>query len=144
MFAVVLVVVSPTALLVTSESNDDLRSSPTVIWIDTDPSVMPGGHEVDDGLALIQAFHSSEVLVRGVSIVFGNAELREAVPIAEKIIEQFGPKNLHPYPGAVSAEQLGIETPASRALAFAPPEGAADYPGARSRNEHCNRSATTP
>jgi len=113
-----LVVVLPTALLVTRGSSDG-HPSPTVIWIDTDPSVMPGGHEVDDGLALIQAFHSSEVFVRGVSVVFGNAELREAVPIAEKIMEQFGPKNLHPYPGAARAEQLGVETPASRALASA-------------------------
>jgi len=117
-FAVAVVVVLPTALLVTRGRSDG-HPSPTVIWIDTDPSVMPGGHEVDDGLALIQAFHSSEVLVRGISVVFGNAELREAVPIAEQIMEQFGPKNLHPYPGAARAEQLGVETPASRALASA-------------------------
>src|SRR5215472_17545401 len=115
MFVVALVAVLPTALLVTRGNSDGLPS-PTVIWIDTDPSAMPGGREVDDGLALIQAFHSSEVLVRGVSVVFGNAELGEAVPIAEKIMEQFGPKNLHPYPGAARAEQLGVDTPASRAL----------------------------
>src|SRR5262245_36250987 len=117
-FAVALVIVLPTALLVARGSSDGLPS-PTVIWIDTDPSVMPGGHEVDDGLALIQAFHSSEVLVRGISVVFGNAELREERPIPTKIMEQFVPKNLHPSPVAARAEQLGVETPASRALASA-------------------------
>ena len=39
----------------------------TVVWIDTDPSVEPGGHEVDDGFALIQAFHSAELIIRGIS-----------------------------------------------------------------------------
>ncbi|MCI0390199.1 MAG: hypothetical protein MOB07_15725, partial [Acidobacteria bacterium] len=43
----------------------------TAVWIDTDPSVAPGGHEVDDGFALIQAFHSPELEIRGVSVVFG-------------------------------------------------------------------------
>ncbi len=26
------------------------------VWIDTDPSAIPGGHEVDDAFALLQAF----------------------------------------------------------------------------------------
>ena len=50
----------------------------TPVWIDTDPSVARGGHEVDDGFALVQAFHSSALTVRGVSVVFGNAPLDEA------------------------------------------------------------------
>ncbi len=35
------------------------------VWIDTDPSVARGGHEVDDGLALLQAFRSPIVAVAG-------------------------------------------------------------------------------
>jgi hypothetical protein len=54
------------------------------VWIDTDPSVARGGHEVDDGLALIQAFHSSVLAVRGVSVVFGNAPLSEGFSIERR------------------------------------------------------------
>jgi len=118
MFVLALVFASPVAWIAASGISER-PPSPTAVWIDTDPSVAPGGHEVDDGLALLQAFHSSELLVRGVSVVFGNAALKEAMPIAEEIIERFGPKDLPIYPGAASADQLGIETPASRALASA-------------------------
>ncbi len=48
------------------------------VWIDTDPSVAPGGHEVDDGIALLQAFASPELDIRGISVVFGNADLATA------------------------------------------------------------------
>jgi pyrimidine-specific ribonucleoside hydrolase len=86
------------------------------VWIDTDPSVSRGGHEVDDGFALIQAFHSPELEVDGVSVVFGNAPLPTAWPIGREIVEKFGPRGLHAYKGAASAEDLGKETEASEAL----------------------------
>jgi inosine-uridine nucleoside N-ribohydrolase len=91
----------------------------TAVWIDTDPSVARGGHEVDDGLALIQAFGSPELAIRGVSVVFGNAPLNLAFPIGQRLLKDFGPKGLRTYSGAASASQLGIETDASRALASA-------------------------
>ena len=50
------------------------------VWLDVDTSIgLPRG-EVDDGLALIQAFHSPELAIRGISVVFGNASLEEAAP----------------------------------------------------------------
>ncbi len=89
------------------------------VWIDTDPSVARGGHEVDDGLALVQAFHSSALKVRGVSVVFGNAPLSAAFPIAQRLVRDFGPPGLKVASGAASANDLGVETDASRALAAA-------------------------
>lgn len=89
------------------------------VWIDTDPSVARGGHEVDDGFALIQAFHSPALTVRGVSVVFGNAPLSEAFPIAQRLVRDFGPPGLNVASGAASANDLGVETDASRALAAA-------------------------
>ncbi|MBO0726203.1 MAG: nucleoside hydrolase [Blastocatellia bacterium] len=91
----------------------------TAVWIDTDPSVAPGGHEVDDGFALIQAFHSPELEIRGVSVVYGNAPFDTAWPIGQEIVRRFGPKGLPIYAGAARAEDLGVETAASRALAEA-------------------------
>lgn len=89
------------------------------IWIDTDPSVERGGHEVDDGFALIEAFHSPELEIRGVSVVFGNAPLPKAWQIGKEIVERFGPKELHVYRGAAGGEDLGKSTDASDALAQA-------------------------
>lgn len=89
------------------------------VWIDIDPSVAPGGREVGDGLALIQAFHSEELDIRGVSIVFGNAPLEEGFPNGQGIVQRFGPEGLEVYSGAESRDQLGQETAASRALAEA-------------------------
>ena len=61
-------------------------SEPKNVWIDTDPAVGIPGADVDDGLALIQAFHSPEMRVRGVSAVFGNAPLEQTFPIATEMI----------------------------------------------------------
>lgn len=89
------------------------------VWIDTDPSVARGGKEVDDGFALVQAFRSPELAVRGVSIVFGNAPLSEALPIGRQYVKDFGPAGLAVYAGATSAAELGKQTPASVAIANA-------------------------
>ena len=89
------------------------------VWIDTDPSVARGGHEIDDGFALIQAFHSKEIAIRGVSVVFGNAPLQTALPIAHELLRLINPSGPKPYAGAASALQLGEPTAASRALAAA-------------------------
>jgi len=89
------------------------------VWMDVDPAVMRGGHEPDDGLALLQAFHSDELAVRGVSVVFGNSPLETGYPIAQEIARRFGPEDLPVFRGASSARELGEETDASRALAEA-------------------------
>ena len=56
-------------------TTEELPIETLPVWIDTDPSIRPGGYEVDDGFALIQAFHSPELSIRGVSLVFGNEPL---------------------------------------------------------------------
>ncbi len=92
------------------------------IWIDTDPSVTTEGErakEVDDGFALIQAFNSPELDIRGVTVVFGNAPFEMAWPIGQEIVRRFGPAKLPIFPGAAKAEQLGEETEAVKAMAEA-------------------------
>jgi pyrimidine-specific ribonucleoside hydrolase len=89
------------------------------VWIDTDPSVQRGGHEIDDGFALVQAFHSPELEIRGVSVVFGNAPLPTAFSIGRDIVRRLGPADMQAYKGAAGAQELGQETDASRALAAA-------------------------
>jgi inosine-uridine nucleoside N-ribohydrolase len=89
------------------------------IWIDTDPAVGVADRDVDDGFALLQAFHSPELALRGVSVVFGNAPLVQAWPIGLRIVGGFGPRGVRAYRGAAKAADLGTENPATRALAAA-------------------------
>lgn len=94
-------------------------SPPIAVWIDTDPAVGVPDRDVDDGFALLQAFHSPELQVRGVSVVFGNAPLAQAWPIGRRIVRRYGPAGLRAFRGAAAASDLGVETAASRALAVA-------------------------
>ena len=90
-----------------------------LVWMDVDPAVLRGGNEPDDGLALLQAFHSSELEIRGVSVVFGNSAVEVGYPNGREIVERFGPGDLRVYKGAASNAELGQENDATRALAAA-------------------------
>ena len=90
-----------------------------LVWMDVDPAVLRGGNEPDDGLALLQAFHSSELEIRGVSVVFGNSAVEVGYPNGSEIVTRFGPEGLRVYQGAASSAELGQENDATRALAAA-------------------------
>ena len=98
-------------------------AEPIDVWLDVDTStgVVTDGrhHDVDDGLAMIYAFHSPELRVRGVSAQFGNATLEQAVPIAEEVLQQFGPADMEVHAGAASANDLDKATDATRAIGAA-------------------------
>ena len=93
--------------------------SRVAVWIDTDPAIGEKERDVDDGLALVQAFRSPELEIRGVSVVFGNAPLDRGLPIARRIVRSVGPPRLQVLAGAASAADAKVETEASRALATA-------------------------
>src|SRR3954470_3215985 len=82
-----------------------LRAAPATVpvWIDTDPAIGEPERDVDDGLALVQAFHSPELDIRGVSVVFGNAPLERGLPIARRLVHDFGPAGLKVFGGAAKA-----------------------------------------
>ena len=91
----------------------------TAVWIDTDPAIGEPERDVDDGVALVQAFHSPELDIRGVSVVFGNAALDRGLPIARRLVADYGPAGLGVFSGAAEAADIARETDASRALAAA-------------------------
>ena len=90
---------------------------PVDVWFDVDTAT--GSGDVDDGLMLIQGFHSPELNVRGVSVVFGNAPLDKAVPIAKTIASRFGPDGIEPRVGAARADDLGKTNEAVESIAAA-------------------------
>jgi pyrimidine-specific ribonucleoside hydrolase len=91
-----------------------LQAGPIDVWLDVDTA--NGVGDVDDGLMMIQCFHSPELCIRGVSVLFGNTTLEKAMPIAEEIIRKFGPADLVPLSGAASADDRGKETHAFAGL----------------------------
>ena len=106
-------------LLAVTLSRAGTAPSAVPVWIDTDPAIGEPERDVDDGLALVQAFHSPELDIRGVSVVFGNAPLDRGLPIARRLVGEFGPQGLKVFGGAAKASDLVKETDASRALAAA-------------------------
>jgi inosine-uridine nucleoside N-ribohydrolase len=90
---------------------------PVDVWLDVDPANNVG--EIDDGLAMIQAFHSPELRVRGVSVVFGNAPLRYAAAAAFNVVGAFGPEGMAIHRGAASEEEFGEDNEAVQAMATA-------------------------
>lgn len=92
-------------------------ADPVEVWLDVDPAIGLPSAEVDDGLMMLQVFHSPELVTRGVSVVFGNTSLENGVPIARRIVDRFGPEELGVYAGAAGAHQLGEETEAVTAMA---------------------------
>lgn len=89
----------------------------TDVWLDMD--LANGVGDVDDGVMFIQALHSPELDIRGVSVVFGNSDLDKAEHVAKQIIARFGPPGMVAHRGAAAATDLGTETDAVRAMAKA-------------------------
>jgi len=82
----------------------------TQVWIDTDAGFGISGSDVDDGWAMIAAFHSNTLQVVGVSAVFGEVPMDDAYASAGELAGLFGPSELPVYPGAESPRDLGRET----------------------------------
>lgn len=94
---------------------------PTRVWLDVDPA--NGIGEIDDGLALIQAFQAPELDVAGVSTVFGNAEQKHAHAIATNVVRVFGPDGLEVRAGAAGPADRGAENEAVAGMAEALRDG---------------------
>jgi pyrimidine-specific ribonucleoside hydrolase len=75
-------------------------SQPEAVWIDTDPACGLGAtDDVDDCWALLAAFKSPEIVVRGISTVFGNVDCDTAHRVASNFIRR-------------STEEEGVAVPA--------------------------------
>ncbi len=92
-------------------------AAPLRVWIDADTSAGVEHRDIDDAVALIQAFHSDELDVVGVSTVFGNSSLSDTDRIGREVVHRFGPKGLPVHTGASAAGEH--DTPAVAALSAA-------------------------
>ncbi len=90
---------------------------PTDVWLDVDTA--NGVGDVDDGLMVIQALHSPEARVRGISVVFGNTDLDKAEHVAREIVRRFAGWEMPVHRGAASRADLGASNDAVEAMAAA-------------------------
>jgi pyrimidine-specific ribonucleoside hydrolase len=106
-------------------------ASAGTVWIDTDVSIGSPIREVDDGYAIVLAFHSPEIEIAGISTSYGNAPLNQTTRVARELAKQFGSAaDLGPdkvFGGARSPSDLGQRSEATEALAKAVTKGRLTY-----------------
>jgi inosine-uridine nucleoside N-ribohydrolase len=73
------------------------------VILDTDPSAGIPGADVDDVLAIAFALGSPELILEGLTVVHGNAELDEAVTSALVALEALARPDVPVHPGAARA-----------------------------------------
>ncbi|MFN2474743.1 MAG: nucleoside hydrolase [Chthoniobacterales bacterium] len=99
------------------------RLSATTVWIDTDCAIGAPWREVDDGFALILAFHSPQLQIAGISTTYGNAGLSRTDAVTRNIVRRFGAaagvSEASVFSGARRAGDLRGAADATEALAHA-------------------------
>ena len=90
------------------------------VWIDAAPTIGLPFHDAATGFALVQAFRSRELRIRGLSTSFGRVPLARAATVAHELVERFGgDAGMTParvFQGTAQAEDFGTSTAAVRAL----------------------------
>lgn len=109
----VLVLVATTACRRTPDAPRDGR---TAVWLDISPAFGDPPRDPGDALALLQAFGSDRLHVRGVSVTFGNVPLVRGFPSAQELMKRIDTGLLRPWRGASSAEERAAPTEATELL----------------------------
>jgi len=92
---------------------------PASVWLDVDTAMGPivdRPRDVDDGLTLIQALAARQLRVAGISAVFGNAPLPDALANTQRIVDRFSSPSTPVHAGAASGAELGVDTAATAAM----------------------------
>jgi len=92
-------------------------------WLDVSPALGEPARDPADALAVLHAFGTGRLHVRGVSTTFGNAPLVRGFPAAQALLERLDSGRLRPWRGASSAEEREAPTEASELLTEALDEG---------------------
>ncbi len=88
----------------------------TPVWLDISPAYGDPPRDPGDALALLQAFGSGRLAVRGVSITFGNVALVRGYPVAQELMSRLDTGLLRPWRGASSPEERAAPTEATELL----------------------------
>lgn len=110
-----------TALLVMSSGACRRATAPptggrTAAWLDISPTIGDPPRDPGDALALLQAYGSDRLRIRGVSVTFGNAPIVRSFPAAKELMERLDTGLLRPWRGASSPEERAAPTEATELL----------------------------
>lgn len=88
----------------------------TAVWLDISPAIGDPARDPGDALALLQAYGSDRLRVRGVSVTFGNVPLVRGFPAARELLDRLDTGLLRPWRGASSPEERAAPTEATELL----------------------------
>ncbi len=88
----------------------------TAVWLDISPALGDPPRDPGDALALLQAYGSDRLAVRGVSVTYGNVPLVRGYPAAQLLMERLDTGLLRPWRGASSPEERAAPTEATELL----------------------------
>ena len=104
------------------------RVASTRVWIDTDPALGMLFRDADDGFALLQALHSPELAIAGVSICRGNSSIPDGTRIARQLTDRWAESHAREAPQIRPGRTDGAgPSPAANALASALSKGRLTY-----------------
>ena len=86
------------------------------ILIDTDIALGIPERDVDDGLAIVMANNSDDILIDGITLTYGNASLDEIDQAMQALLKQTDNWQFDIARGATSDQDLGKETDATKQL----------------------------
>jgi pyrimidine-specific ribonucleoside hydrolase len=86
------------------------------IWLDVSPAFDDPPRDPGDAFAIVQAFGSGRLRVRGVSTTFGNVPLVRGFPAAQRLLERLEGGALRPWRGASGADERDSPTEATELL----------------------------
>ena len=84
--------------------------------MDISPSYGDPPRDPGDALALLQAYGSGRLAVRGVSVTFGNVAMVRGYPVAQELMSRIDTGLLRPWRGASSPEERAAPTEATELL----------------------------
>lgn len=88
----------------------------TAVWLDVSPAFGDPPRDPGDALALLQAYGSGRLRVRGVSVTFGNVPLVRGYPAARELVKRLDTGLLRPWRGPSSPEERAAPTEATELL----------------------------
>ena len=88
----------------------------TPVWLDLSPSYGEPARDPGDAMALLQAYGSGRLSVRGVSVTFGNVPLERGFPVAQELMKRLDTGLLRPWRGPSTPEERAAPTEATELL----------------------------
>ena len=113
LLAVILVAMAGTACRREAAAPTDGR---TPVWLDISPAYGDPPRDPGDALALLQAYGSRRLAIRGVSVTYGNVPLVRGYPAADELLDRIDTGLLRPWRGASSPEERAAPTEATELL----------------------------